>query len=185
MYLHEDQASALLLSTWGRWGVRDRQMLVFLLKTGLKIREFVQLNVGDVFTGKRVRKSLTVRHSGKQASRRIPLTREAREALAVILEFNRRHGFSLDADRPLIVSRRPNRSDGSYRITARQVQRILKTLREKASLGFKTTPQTLRHTYAQTMLREGADLKRIQVLLGHRSIKTTRFLYGELAQPTS
>ncbi len=184
-YLDEDQASALLLGTWGRWGVRDRQMLVFLLKTGLKIREFVELNVGDVFTGKRVRKSLTVRNSEKQVSRRVPLTREARESVAVILEFNRRQGFSLDAERPLIVSRQRNRGDGSYRITARQVQRILKTLREEASLGFKTTPQTLRHTYAQAMLREGADLKRIQQLLGHRSIKTTRFLYGDLAQPTS
>ena len=67
-YLDEDQASALLLGTWGRWGVRDRQMLVFLLNTGLKIREFVELNVEDVFTGTRVRKTLTVRKSEKHAA---------------------------------------------------------------------------------------------------------------------
>ena len=81
----------------------------------------------------------------------------------------------------MIVSRQRNKKDGDYRITARQVQRIIKSLREDASLGFKTTPQTFRHTYAQSVLRQGGDLKTLQKLLGHRSIKTTRDLYGTAA----
>ena len=184
-FLNDDQASALLLGTWGRWGVRDRQILVFLLNTGLKIREFVQLDVEDVYTGKRVRNMLLVSRGRGATHRRVPLSREAREAVAVILEFNRRHGFSPGANEPFIVSRQRNRGDGSYRITARQVQRILKTLREDAALEFKTTPQTLRHTYAQSMFRKGADLKRVQELLGHRSVKTTRFLYGDFLESQS
>jgi site-specific recombinase XerD len=157
-------------------------MLSFLLHTGLKIREFVGLNVADVYSGKRVRKTLNIPGPNGKEPRRIPLDREARESAAIMLEFNRRHGFSLAEDQPLVVSRQRNRRDGSYRITPRQVQRILKTLREEASLGFKTTPQTLRHTYAAHLISQGADLRKVQELLGHRSIKTTRHLYGDTPQ---
>ena len=176
--LNESQAAALMQGTWGRWGERDRQIVVFILHTGLKIREFVNLNVGDAYTGKRVRKTARVKSSIGLPERRVPLDRAAREAIAVILDFSSRQGFSLEPDQPLVVSRQKNRKNGSYRITTRQVQRIMKTLSEDAELEFKTTPQTLRHTFAAAMLRDGKEMKLLQQLLGHRSIKTTRDLYG-------
>ena len=175
--LTEGDASAMMQGTWGRTQERDRFMLTFLLHTGLKINEFVSLNVDDVFTGNRVRKTLQISLPGKQ-ERKIPMDREAREAVAVILDFNRRQGFSLEAHEPFVVSRQRNKKDGSFRITHRQVQRIIKTLREDASLEFKTTPQTFRHTFAKKMLAQGMELKELQKVLGHRSIKTTRDLYG-------
>lgn len=177
--LSQEQTKNLMESTWGMAQERDRQMLTFLLHTGLKINEFVNLNVGDVYTGRRVRKGVVIPGSVKKPSRKIPLPREAREAVAIILDFNRYQGLSLGPATPLVISRQKNRKDGSYRITSRQVQRIVKTLREDASLGFKTTPQTLRHTFAQEMLGHGGDLEALQKLLGHRSIKTTRILYGK------
>lgn len=180
--LSKDQAKNLMESTWGIAQERDRQMLTFLLHTGLKINEFVSLNVGDVFTGRRVRKNAVIPGGNRKPSRKIPLTREAREAVAIILEFNRHQGLSLAPSTPLVISRQKNHKDGSYRITPRHVQRIVKTLREDASLGFKTTPQTLRHTFAREMLGDGGDLEALQKLLGHRSIKTTRVLYGKSIQ---
>jgi site-specific recombinase XerD len=90
----------------------------------------------------------------------------------------------LTPEDPLVISRQRNRKDNSYRITARQVQRIVKTLREDASLEFKTTPQTLRHTFAKALLNQGADLRTLQKVLGHRSLKTTRDLYGLAATPS-
>ena len=181
--LNEEQASALIRSTWGFAQERDRQMLTFLLHTGLKINEFVNLNIAEVFTGKRVKMNLLIPGTRGKPARKVPMDREAREAVAVILDYNRSQGYSLEADDPLVVSRQRNKKDGSYRITARQVQRIVKTLREDAALGFKTTPQTLRHTYARTVLGRGGDLRTLQRLLGHRSIKTTRDLYGLSGQP--
>ncbi len=180
--LDPTQASALLKSTWGFAQERDRQMLTFLLHTGLKINEFVRLNVGDVYSGKRVKMNLQIPGTGGKPPRKVPLDREAREAVAVILDYNRSQGLGLDPDDPLVVSRQKNKKDGSYRITARQVQRIVKTLREDAALGFKTTPQTLRHTFAKGVLGRGGDLRTLQRLLGHRSIKTTRDLYGVSSQ---
>ena len=176
--LTERQTTAMMEGTWGRSQERDKQILSFLLHTGLKINEFVNLRVGDIFTGQRVRKTLVVSLNPLKPLRKVPLNREAREAVAVILDFNKRQGISIDLDQPFIVSRQRNKKDGSYRITPRQVQRIVKTLREDASLGFKTTPQTFRHTFAQAQLKKGLDLKSLQKLLGHRSIKTTRDLYG-------
>lgn len=176
--LSEEQTSAMIRSTWGSAQERDRQILTFLLHTGLKIKEFVDLNVADIFTGKRVKKVLLIPGSKGREPRKVPISRETREAIAIMLEFNSTQGYGMAPGDPLVISRQRNHKDGSYRITPRQVQRIVKTLREDASLGFKTTPQTLRHTYAKSALEAGADLKTLQRLLGHRSIKTTRDLYG-------
>lgn len=182
--LTKEQAFTLLQGTWGRAQERDRQILTFLLHTGLKINEFVKLNVSDVYTGKRVKKSLAITPRIGKGLRRLPLDRSAREAAALMLDYNRTQGLALNADDPLAISRQRNRKDHSYRITARQVQRIVKTLREDASLEFKTTPQTLRHTFAKTVLSQGADLRTLQKLLGHRSLKTTRDLYGVPPEPS-
>lgn len=176
--LTDEHTNAMMQGTWGRTQERDRHILIFLLHTGLKINEFVGLNIDDVYSGSRVRKSLVIGKGGKKPERKIPVGREAREAVAVILEFNRRQGFSLEQGEPLIVSRQRNKKNGDYRITPRQVQRVIKALREDAALDFKTTPQTFRHTYAASLIEQGADLKTVQKLLGHRSIKTTRDLYG-------
>ncbi|MDH4249311.1 MAG: tyrosine-type recombinase/integrase, partial [Deltaproteobacteria bacterium] len=174
--LSDNQTVALLNGTWGRSQERDRQMLLFLLNTGLKINEFVQLNVGDVFTGKRVKKVILIAGDEDTETRKVPMNREAREAIALILEYNHTQGMNLTPDEPFLISRQRNQKDNSYRITPRQVQRIVKTLREDASLGFKTTPQTLRHTFAKNVLEHGGNLETLQRLLGHRSIKTTRDL---------
>ncbi len=176
--LTTEQASALLNGTWGKMQERDRQILTFLLHTGLKINEFVSLNVGDVYTGHRVRRNLAVKGTGGKRERRIPLGNDARGAISHILDFNRSMGCSLEPGEPFVISRQRNKKDGSIRITPRQVQRIVKTLREDASISFKTTPQTLRHTFAHELLGSGADLRTVQHILGHRSIKTTRDLYG-------
>ncbi|HEX7926539.1 MAG TPA: tyrosine-type recombinase/integrase [bacterium] len=182
--LNDEQTSALMKGTWGRAQDRDRQMLQFLLHTGLKINEFVRLNVGEVFSGKRVKKAIAVGGLNGKSGRRVPLDREAREAVAMILDYNRSQGQALTPEDPLIISRQRNKKDNSYRITPRQVQRIVKTLREEASFEFKTTPQTLRHTFAKQMLEQGADLRTLQRLLGHRSLKTTRDLYGLARSPS-
>ena len=172
------QADSLLQGTWGRTQERDRSMLEFLLHTGLKITELVTLTIGDVFSGVRVKKSLGISTKGRKGERRIPLDRQAREAIAVILDFNRRQGFALAPVEPFLLSRQRNKKDGSYRITPRQVQRIVKSLGEDADLKQKTTPHSFRHTYAASLLEGGADLATVQQLLGHRSIKTTREIYG-------
>jgi integrase/recombinase XerD len=178
MTLTGDQTRVLLHESWGRAKVRDRQMVRLLLHTGIKIGELVNLNVGDVHTGNRVKKSIFISPRIGKRWRRVPLDRSAREAIALVLEYNRSQGFILDPDFPLFISRQRNKKDDSYRITSRQAQRIARSLGSEAAIGFTTTPRTFRHTFAKTLVEQGAELPMVQRLLGHRDLKTTRAYYG-------
>lgn len=175
--LTQEQTSSVLQEAWGRPNLRNRHMMQFMIHTGIKIGELVQLNIGDVHTGVRVRKSLCITPRIGKRWRRIPLDREAREAVALVLEYNRSQGFTLDPEGPLFISRQRNRKDPSFRITCRQVQRIVKAVGRHAALGFDMTPRTLRHTFAKSALGQGADLAKVQRLLGHSDYKTTVLYY--------
>ena len=58
--------------------------------------------------------------------------------------------------------------------STRQIQRIVKEVREKANINKQVTPHTLRHTYATLLLEWGVDIKKIQELLGHSNLETTQ-----------
>jgi integrase/recombinase XerD len=58
--------------------------------------------------------------------------------------------------------------------STRQIQRIVKEVREKANINKQVTPHTLRHTYATLLLEWGVDIRKIQELLGHSNLETTQ-----------
>ena len=62
----------------------------------------------------------------------------------------------------------------SRRLTPRSVQRIVKKYTLLAEITKKVTPHTLRHTFGTDLLRGGADMRSVQVLLGHSNISTTQ-----------
>ena len=66
------------------------------------------------------------------------------------------------------------RNNGSRRLTARTVQRIIKKYAQELDLTVKITPHTLRHSFATDLLSNGADLRSVQELLGHASVATTQ-----------
>jgi len=62
----------------------------------------------------------------------------------------------------------------SLRLTVRSVQRLVKKYTIRAGISVDATPHTLRHTFATGLLREGADLRSVQELLGHANVSTTQ-----------
>jgi site-specific recombinase XerD len=62
----------------------------------------------------------------------------------------------------------------SLRLTPRSVQRLVKKYIGRAGISVDATPHTLRHTFATGLLREGADLRSVQELLGHSNVSTTQ-----------
>lgn len=169
-WLHPDEARQLLAAVDLRdpFGSRDRAMLVLCLHTGLRVSELVGLDVHHVALEGCPRAALYVPPAlGKGGrGRTIPLNQTARQAIADLLAFNRRRGFSTAPDRPLLVTRKHER------LTARAVQRLVKMLREKAGLDVPATPHSLRHTFASTVLSCNSNLRVVQLLLGHQRLAT-------------
>jgi integrase/recombinase XerC len=146
-------------------GLRDRAWLETLYSAGLRVSELTGLNLADVDLAEGV---LTVRGKGKR-ERLALLGQHAREAL----------GTWLDA-RARMLSERPrpavamflNKNGG--RLTARSVGRLLAKYLKQASLDPRTSPHTLRHSFATHLLDAGADIRGVQELLGHKSLTTTQ-----------
>ena len=62
----------------------------------------------------------------------------------------------------------------SLRLTSRSIERIVKQYAIKAGISKKVTPHVIRHSFATDLLRNGADLRSVQMLLGHANIGTTQ-----------
>ncbi|HEX7785320.1 MAG TPA: tyrosine recombinase XerC [Methylomirabilota bacterium] len=139
-------------------GARDRALLELLYASGLRVAEGCGLDVDDVDLARR-----TVRVLGKGDKERVvPVGDTALEALDAYLELRGRERG------PLFLNARGGR------LTPRSAHRIVGRRARRAGIGQRVTPHTLRHSFATHMLGEGADLRLIQELLGHRRLSTTQ-----------
>jgi integrase/recombinase XerC len=137
---------------------RDRAILELLYGTGIRVGELTGLVLKNVDLDEG-----WVRVRGKGNKERVvPVGAKAKEALASYLKERGRE------DGPLFVG-----ASGKP-LTERTVQRVVKKSALKAGLMKRTTPHTLRHSYATHLLEAGADLRGIQELLGHSNLSTTQ-----------
>jgi len=95
------------------------------------------------------------------------LNEKAREAIRELLDFNEECGYSQGNSDPLFVSKQRKR------ISSRQVENIIKQLKRDSEIDVDMTPHTLRHSFATRVYNKTGNLKIVQTLLGHSSIKTT------------
>lgn len=148
--------------------IRDRAMLETLYSTGMRVTELVSLNRADVDL-----EASAIRCAGKAGrERRVPLRPSACAALARYLD-EARPLLAPSDESSLFVNHR------GHRLTRQGFWLILKSYAEQANIG-DITPHTLRHSFAAHALRDGAELKDVQHLLGHVSISTTQ-VYRKVA----
>lgn len=145
-------------------GARDRAMLETLYSTGIRVSELVGINMSDV---DEAGQALIVRGKGKR-ERIVPLGSHALRAISDWITMRDRVGRGGDTQSPLFINR-----DGG-RISTRSVRRKLSKYLEEAGLDPSISPHTLRHSFATHLLDNGADLRAVQELLGHRSLSTTQ-----------
>jgi site-specific recombinase XerD len=140
-----------------------------LYSTGLRVSELSNLNRDDVNFDKR---EFRVVGKGRKA-RIVFLSVESVDHVKRYLDSR------TDNWKPVFVSN-SNRSkkdivgDEGRRLQPQAIERIVRMLTVKAGILKKVTPHTLRHTFATELLRNGADIRSVQEMLGHASITTTQ-----------
>lgn len=154
-----------------RSGVRDRALLEMLFSTGLRVSELVKLNRDDVnlnsgefsVVGKgRKLRTVYMSPSAKEWVQRYLTTRGGDAFTPLFLRYS---GKKMESE---------DYNGESLRLTVRSVQRLVKKYILRAGISVDATPHTLRHSFATGLLREGADLRSVQELLGHSNVSTTQ-----------
>ncbi len=145
-------------------GLRDAAMLEVLYATGLRVSELVGLRLGDLHLD-----ASYVRCIGKGSRERVvPLGGEADATLQAYLAVGRP---------ALLVGKRTNVLFVNHRggpLTRQGFWKIVKSCAGKAGIDTPLSPHTLRHSFATHLLENGADLRSVQLMLGHADISTTQ-----------
>jgi integrase/recombinase XerD len=148
-------------------GLRDRGMLEVLYSTGLRVSELVSLRVGDLDS-----KAGCVRCIGKGDKERIVPV--GRKALAMVDKY-------LHEARPELLRQAKVTNATALFVNRRGVAlsrvgvwKILSAYGRRAGLRVALTPHMLRHSFATHLLERGADLRSVQLMLGHADISTTQ-----------
>ncbi|MCL2110007.1 tyrosine-type recombinase/integrase [Microgenomates group bacterium] len=159
-------------------GKRDRAILEVLFSTGLRVSELVSLNWEKVDID---RGEFGVIGKGRK-QRVVFLSPTAQEALYEWREARK------DRYSPIFINLSRNRPEGvspdggELRLTARAVQHLVEKYAKKAHLPLKISPHGLRHSFATDLLTNGANLRDVQEMLGHKNIVTTQ-IYTHVTQP--
>ncbi len=141
-------------------GLRDKALLELFFSTGLRLSELCSLN-NDLDLSK---DEFSVRGKGEKV-RVVFLSEDAKISIRAYLKSRK------DMEEPMFV----NNSTGSVgRLTPRSIERIVKQYAIKAGISKKVTPHVLRHSFATDLLSNGADIRSVQIMLGHANIATTQ-----------
>ena len=166
--MSEDEVESLLGSPKSSIKIerRDKAMIEILYATGMRISELVNLKLTDIDFNRSVLKVF-----GKGSKERlVPYGEKAAEALRIYLE-----------DRKKLDSKDVFLSNRGTRITRGAFWQRIKIYIKRENLKSSISPHTLRHAFATHLLNRGADLRSVQLLLGHSDLSTTQ-IYTHIAK---
>jgi integrase/recombinase XerC len=144
--------------------LRDALIVLLIYTAGLRLSELVEANRSDLSAD-----YATLRVMGKGGKERIqPLLSSLGEVLKKYFIQISSQNICTSEKKALILSKK------GKRISRRSVERIVDRKLKGVGVQGKTSPHVLRHTFATRVLNEGGDLREIQELLGHSSLKATQ-----------
>jgi site-specific recombinase XerD len=146
-------------------GVKERAIVMTLYDTGLRTSEVAHLKVADIESQRMV---LRVEQGKGRKDRYVMLSHR-------LLDELRAYWRAARSEEWLFQSSEPSRP-----ISPDDVRYVVKRVEKRAGLSKRITPRTLRHAFATHLLESGVRLEKIQVLMGHRSLRSTQ-VYARLA----
>jgi site-specific recombinase XerD len=142
--------------------LRDKAILELFFSTGLRLSELCSLN-RDLDLSK---DEFSIRGKGEKV-RVVFLSLSAKQAISQYLKERK------DMAEPLFIQYSSNKREDN-RLTPRSIERIVKYYAIVAGISKKVTPHIIRHSFATDLLSNGADIRSVQMMLGHANIATTQ-----------
>ena len=170
--ISEDEVDLLLKApdTETFIGLRDKAMLELIYATGMRVTELVTLQSNNIDMQRGV-----IRVIGKGSKERIiPFGRNAMKWLKEYIDFRRSNNLSMKSNHFFI-------SQKLKCLTRQAFWQRLNIYQKQIGLTKKISPHTLRHAFATHLLNNGADLRSVQILLGHSDLSSTQ-IYTHIAK---
>ena len=145
-------------------GIRDTAMLEVLYATGVRVSELIGLKLNDV----NFEMGFIVVYGKGSKERIVPMGGQALEKLKPYMELSRPALLKTKESKALFVTRRRKG------MTRQGFWKLIKTHAINSGISKNISPHTLRHSFATHLLERGADLRSIQIMLGHSDISTTQ-----------
>ena len=147
-----------------KFGRRNKTIIEILYGTGIRVSELINLKISNIFFKENI-----IRVIGKGDKERfVPLGIQAKQSINDYIN-NKRNLQKIEesSNDILILSK-----DGK-RLTRHMIFNIIKKISKNSGINKKISPHTFRHSFASHLLKNGADLRSIQLILGHENITTT------------
>lgn len=145
-------------------GIRDLAMLEVLYATGIRVSELIWLKLNEV----NFEMGFVIVYGKGSKERIVPIGGQAQEKLRTYMELSRPLLLKSRDSKELFVTRR------AKAMTRQGFWKLIKNYALKAGITKQISPHTMRHSFATHLLERGADLRTIQIMLGHSDISTTQ-----------
>ena len=143
--------------------IKQKTIILTLYDTGMRATEVARLKIADIDTK---RMCIRIEQGKGRKDRYVPLSEKLLTILRQYWVSQKRHSSTW-----LFPGQQPHRPYSS-----KSVQEVIRTARIRSGIHKPITAHTLRHSYATRLLENGVDIRTIQILLGHRSLRTTSIL---------
>ena len=147
-----------------KFGQRNKTIIEILYGTGIRVSELIELKISNIFF-----KENLIRVLGKGDKERfVPIGLKAKKSIIYYINNNRKYQKIEESSNDILIL-----SKYGKKITRHMIFTLIKNISKKSGITKKISPHTFRHSFASHLLKNGADLTTIQLILGHENITTT------------
>jgi len=147
-----------------KFGQRNKTIIEILYGTGIRVSELIELKISNIFF-----KEDIIRVVGKGDKERfVPIGMQAKKSVNDYINNKRNHQKIEESSNDVLIL-----SKDGKKLTRHMIFTLIKNISIKSGITKKISPHTFRHSFASHLLKNGADLRTIQLILGHENITTT------------